>query len=39
MTVAAEHTGQATITGSKTFSFASGVSNVVLQGFKFRGGA
>ncbi|WP_439377668.1 polysaccharide lyase 6 family protein [Amycolatopsis lexingtonensis] len=39
VTVAAEHTGQATITGSKTFAFASGVSNVVLRGFKFRGGA
>jgi hypothetical protein len=39
VTIAAEHTGQATITGSKTFSFASGVSNVVLRGFKFRGSA
>jgi hypothetical protein len=39
VTVAAEHTGKATITGSKTFAFASGVSNVVLRGFKFRGGA
>lgn len=39
VTVAAEHTGQATITGSKTFAFASGVSNVVLRGFKFRGSA
>ncbi|RSD23741.1 polysaccharide lyase 6 family protein [Amycolatopsis eburnea] len=39
VTVAAEHTGQATITGSKTFAFASGVSNVVLRGFKFRNGA
>ncbi|MEV7097111.1 polysaccharide lyase 6 family protein [Amycolatopsis sp. NPDC051045] len=39
VTIAAEHTGQATITGSKTFAFASGVSNVVLRGFKFRGGA
>ncbi|MFF1609239.1 polysaccharide lyase 6 family protein [Amycolatopsis sp. NPDC058278] len=39
VTIAAEHTGQATITGSKTFAFAGGVSNVVLRGFKFRGGA
>ncbi|MCR6484799.1 polysaccharide lyase 6 family protein [Amycolatopsis sp. OK19-0408] len=39
VTVAAEHTGKATITGSKTFAFAGGVSNVVLRGFKFRGGA
>jgi hypothetical protein len=39
VTVAAEHVGKATITGSKTFSFASGVSNVVLRGFKFRNGA
>lgn len=39
VTVAAEHTGKATITGSKTFAFASGVSNVVLRGFKFRGSA
>ncbi|MEU5257949.1 polysaccharide lyase 6 family protein [Amycolatopsis sp. NPDC021455] len=39
VTVTAEHVGKATITGSKTFSFASGVSNVVLQGFKFRNGA
>ncbi|WP_370971666.1 chondroitinase-B domain-containing protein [Amycolatopsis sp. cg9] len=39
VTVAAEHTGQATITGAKTFAFASDVSNVVLRGFKFRGGA
>ncbi|MBE8522354.1 polysaccharide lyase 6 family protein [Amycolatopsis sp. H6(2020)] len=39
VTIAAEHTGQATITGSKTFAFASGVSNVVLRGFKFRGSA
>ncbi|NBH05088.1 polysaccharide lyase 6 family protein [Amycolatopsis sp. SID8362] len=39
VTVAAEHTGQATITGSKTFAFGSGVSNVVLRGFKFRNGA
>jgi hypothetical protein len=39
VTVAAEHTGLATITGSKTFAFASGVSNVVLRGFKFRNGA
>src|SRR5438270_7396771 len=39
VTVTAEHVGKATITGSKTFSFASGVSNVVLQGFKFRGSA
>ena len=34
VTVTAEHVGKATITGSKTFSFASGVSNVVLRGFK-----
>jgi hypothetical protein len=39
VTVTAEHVGKATITGSKTFSFASGVSNVVLRGFKFRNGA
>ncbi|MGW3966230.1 polysaccharide lyase 6 family protein [Amycolatopsis sp. NPDC005003] len=39
VTIAAEHTGKATITGSKTFSFADGVHNVVLQGFKFRGSA
>ncbi|SFW91522.1 polysaccharide lyase 6 family protein [Amycolatopsis australiensis] len=39
ITVTAEHVGKATITGSKTFSFAGGVSNVVLRGFKFRGGA
>jgi len=39
VTIAAEHTGKATITGSKTFAFAGGVHNVVLQGFKFRGGA
>ena len=39
VTVAAEHTGKATITGSKTFAFTSGVSNVVLRGFKFRNGA
>ncbi|MFB9691135.1 polysaccharide lyase 6 family protein [Amycolatopsis plumensis] len=39
VTIAAEHTGQATLTGSKTFAFASGVSNVVLRGFKFRGSA
>ncbi|WP_103350247.1 polysaccharide lyase 6 family protein [Amycolatopsis sp. CA-128772] len=39
VTIAAEHTGQATITGSKTFAFASGVANVVLRGFKFRNGA
>lgn len=39
VTVTAEHVGQATITGSKTFSFAGGVSNVVLRGFRFRGGA
>jgi hypothetical protein len=39
VTIAAEHTGKATITGSKTFAFASGVSNVVLRGFKFRNGA
>jgi len=39
VTVTAEHVGKATITGSKTFSFASSVSNVVLQGFKFRNGA
>jgi hypothetical protein len=39
VTIAAEHTGRATLTGSKTFAFASGVSNVVLRGFKFRGGA
>lgn len=39
VTIAAEHSGQATITGSKTFAFASGVSNVVLRGFKFRNGA
>ncbi|SEC09280.1 Chondroitinase B [Amycolatopsis tolypomycina] len=39
VTIAAEHSGQATITGSKTFAFASGVSNVVLRGFKFRGSA
>ncbi|MEV5716055.1 polysaccharide lyase 6 family protein [Amycolatopsis mediterranei] len=39
VTVAAEHTGQAIITGSKTFAFASGVSDVVLRGFKFRGSA
>ncbi|MGW4057538.1 polysaccharide lyase 6 family protein [Amycolatopsis sp. NPDC004747] len=39
VTIAAEHTGKATITGSKTFSFAGGVHNVVLQGFKFRGSA
>jgi hypothetical protein len=39
VTVTAEHVGKATITGSKGFSFASGVSNVVLRGFKFRNGA
>ncbi|MET8845625.1 polysaccharide lyase 6 family protein [Amycolatopsis sp. NPDC004625] len=39
VTIAAEHTGKATITGSKTFSFAGGVHNVVLQGFRFRGSA
>jgi hypothetical protein len=39
VTVTAEHVGKANITGSKTFSFASGVSNVVLRGFKFRTGA
>ena len=39
VTVTAEHVGKATITGSKTFSFGSGVSNVVLRGFKFRNGA
>ncbi|WP_206787328.1 polysaccharide lyase 6 family protein [Amycolatopsis sp. MtRt-6] len=39
VTIAAEHSGQATITGSKTFAFASGVSNVVLRGFRFRGSA
>ncbi|GHG24717.1 MULTISPECIES: polysaccharide lyase 6 family protein [Amycolatopsis] len=39
VTIAAEHTGQVTLTGSKTFAFASGVSNVVLRGFKFRGSA
>ncbi|MEV6826435.1 polysaccharide lyase 6 family protein [Amycolatopsis sp. NPDC051102] len=39
VTIAAEHTGKATITGSKTFSFAGGVHDVVLQGFKFRNGA
>jgi len=39
VTVTAEHVGKATITGSKGFSFASGVSDVVLRGFKFRNGA
>lgn len=39
VTVTAEHVGKATITGSKTFSFASGVHDVVLRGFKFRGSA
>ncbi|WP_410591567.1 polysaccharide lyase 6 family protein [Amycolatopsis sp. lyj-23] len=39
VTIAAEHTGLATITGSKTFAFTGGVSNVVLRGFRFRGGA
>ncbi len=39
VTITAEHVGKATITGSKTFSFADGVSYVVLRGFKFRNGA
>jgi hypothetical protein len=38
VTVTAEHVGKAEIKGSTGFSFAGGVSYVVLQGFKLRHG-
>src|SRR5436309_2353984 len=37
ITVAAQHVGGATLSGSGGFSFRGGVSNVVLAGFRFTG--